>query len=162
MARTLWRVVAICALLVVLVGLFVSLGTVQPRPANNDFPGQQQLLDDQRQHVGDRVYVVGTVVDTDPLTIRTTPQSGRQLTFVIEDADSDPAVGDELWVFGVLQAEGEVRAIDTVRQQPSEVALMYVVSFLAGLWVLGRLLNQWTLDTDDWAVVPRETPYLEK
>lgn len=158
MTRTRTRIVAICTLLAVLAGLFVWAGTVQPDPANNDFPDGEDLLDDPDQYVGDRISVSGTVVATDPLTIEAEPAPGRTITFVIEDVDRGPAVGDDLRVFGVLHENDRVEAIETVHREPWERHYMYVVSFLGGLVVLARLLNRWTLDADEWAVVPRETP----
>ena len=78
----------------------------------------------------------------DPLTIEDEPVPGETITFVIEDADPDVAVGDQLSVFGTLQEDNHIHATNVVHRAPWEAYYMYVVSFLAGLWVLARLINQ--------------------
>lgn len=151
------RLLAIGILLVILAGLFVWAGTIEPDPADNNYPGVSDIHETPDEYVGDRISVDGTVVDMDPLTIETTV-AGDRITFVIENADPDVAAGDHLVVFGTLQPNNHVTAIDTVHREPWEAYYMYVVSFLAGLWVLARLVDGWTLDTDDWTIVPRTDP----
>jgi len=150
-----WRVVTIVALLCLLAGLVVLSGAIEPDPAKGEYPGTDEIDEDPDAYVGDRVVVAGTVVETSPVTI----ENGDR-TYVLDNVDSAVAVDDELVVYGTLRAEDRIDAIETVGQEPWELQYMYLVSLLAGLWVLGRLVNRWTIDTADWSVVPRPEPVL--
>jgi len=151
------RLLALTILLAVLAALFVSAGTIEPDPADNKYPSAEDVQEHPDRYVGDLVRVDGTVVDTEPLTVETT-EAAETLRFVVENVDRDVAVGDQLIAFGTLQPDNRVAATDTVHRQPWETQYMYVVSFVAGLWVLARLLNNWTVDTATWSVVPRTDP----
>lgn len=152
------RVVSILLLAGILVTLLVWAGTIEPDPADNRYPGSIDIHENPETYVGDRVAVSGRITGTEPLTIRATfPDAGTE-TFVIENAAVDVAVGDHLVVFGTLQPDNRVEAIDTLDREPWELYYMYVVSFLGGLLVLGRLINGWTVDTETWSIVPRTDP----
>lgn len=153
-----WRFAALLLLLGLLVVLFVWAGTIEADPADNNYPGTGDILENPDEYVGDRVSVSGTVIDTDPLTIEDETVPGETITFVIDGADVDPAVGDEVIVYGTLQPDNRVDAINTVHREPWEAVYMYIISFLGGLWVLARLVNGWTVDTATWSIVPRTEP----
>lgn len=155
-----YRVVALVCLLAILGGLFVWAGTVGPDPTNNDFPGPTDIHENPDEYVGSLVTVSGTVTSTDPLTIETEPHPGETRTFVVENANDDAAVGDRVWAHGPLRSEGRVDTIHAVHREPWELSYMFAVSVLAGLWVLARFANRWTVDTTAWAVVPRREPLL--
>ncbi|MFO7927043.1 MAG: hypothetical protein ACQET5_16280 [Halobacteriota archaeon] len=56
------ELVAIAALLVILFGLFVLAGTVQPSPDDRNYPSEADIAADGERYVGDRVVVSGTVL----------------------------------------------------------------------------------------------------
>lgn len=160
---------ALTALLLGLAILFVWAGAVGPDPADNNYPGTTELQDDTEAYIDQRVSVSGTVVETDPLTIEDDPIPGERLTVVLEgpDVGTDVRVGDELRVYGLLQrpeqtgtetASYRVDVRKSIRVQPWEKQYMYLVSFLGGLLVLGRLVNYWTVETTTWSIVPRTNP----
>jgi TRAP-type C4-dicarboxylate transport system permease small subunit len=153
------RFLIIAILLTILAVLLVWAGTIGPNPATNNYPGTEDIHENPSQYVGEHVTVSGTVTNTDPLTLEA-ETTDTTLTFVIENTDHDVAVDDRLTVFGTLQADNNVDASNTVRQKPWERYYMYAVSFIAGLLVLGRLLNRWTIDTTTWSIVPRPDPLL--
>jgi hypothetical protein len=148
----------IIILTAVLVGLFALAGTTEPDPDNNNFPGPAEVYENPDEYIGERVTVTGTVVETDPLTIETQPVPGERTRFVIENADTTVDTGDTIAVYGNFSTQNRIDAINTVRHKQSNRYSMYLVSFFAGLLVLGRLLNQWTVDTRKWAVVQRTEP----
>lgn len=154
------RFVIIAVLLAILAGLFVWAGTIEPDPADNNYPSTSDIHDNPNQYIGEQVTVSGIVVNTDPLTIEDEPVPSETITFVIENADPDVTVGDHLSAFGTLQQDNRVTATNTVDREPWEATYMHVVSFLAGLWVLARLVNRWTINTTNWTVVPRTEPLL--
>lgn len=157
-SRLLYRGLAVGCLFVLLGGLLVWAGTVDASSATHNYPDATDISMDGDVYLDERVSIVGTVVETTPLTIQRAVPRGKTVTFVVENAALSPSVGDELWVHGTLRADNHVEAHNTVHRQQWERQYMYVVSFLAGLLVLGRLLNDWTVDTTEWAVVPRTEP----
>jgi hypothetical protein len=110
--------------------------------------------------VGDRVVVGGTVIETDPLTIEAEPVPGEPIAFVVENTARTPDIGDALTVYGTLRSENRIRAIEQVHTEPWERQYMYLVSFLGGLWVLGRLCNGWRFDRESISIVPRTDPLI--
>lgn len=153
-----YRVGVVVVFLGILGGLFVLAGTVEPDPANNSYPGTSEIRESPDQYVGDRVTVGGKVIETEPLTIEKGTTSAESLTFVVENSETTVAVGDKIAVYGTLTETDRITAINTVRHERSNRIYMYLVSFLAGLWVLGRICNHWTLDTTEWALVSRSEP----
>ena len=149
------RFALIAVLLVALTGLLIWYDTVDPNPADNNFPEASDVKDNPGTYVGERVSVGGTVVETDPLTIE-----DEGLTFVVENAavDSDVEAGDRLRAHGTLDSNNHIDAKNTIHSELWESYYMYGVSVLAGLWVLGRGLNRWTIDSTNWSVVPRADP----
>jgi hypothetical protein len=68
--------------------------------------------------------------------------------------------GDTLQVFGVLTDPRAVRATNVVVVPQTGLWDAWVSSFLAGLWVLARLLRHWRLDPETGALHP--TPSREE
>ncbi|QLG27385.1 hypothetical protein HUG10_07410 [Halorarum halophilum] len=148
------RYTLIIALLLAVGVSFVAFGTVDPNPAQNAYPGTDEVVSYPDEYVGERVSLSGTVVATDPLVI--TADSGvERARFTVTTSDHvTVAEGDQLIVFGTLTATNEVQAERTVVREPWELTYMYVVSFLGGLLVLARLLRHWRPDLDHYALVP--------
>jgi hypothetical protein len=59
-------------------------------------------------------------------------------------------------VYGTLEADNTIAVINTTVRQPWEYQYMYLVSFLAGLWTLGRFIRHWSLDRETLSFTPRE------
>jgi hypothetical protein len=76
----------------------------------------------------------------------------------------DAAVGDELWVYGVVKltrdtgtgTEAIVRSLNAFVVPCSGRQYAHAVFALAGLWVLCRPVRGWRLDTEAWGLIPRE------
>lgn len=149
------RLLAVGAVLVCLVGLFVWTGTVSPNPALNDFPGNDQVGPNPDAYVGQHVSLSGTVVATDPVIVEV--QYGiderREITF--ENLDEHVVEGQHVNAFGTLTDESTLKVENALVRSPWEKWYMYAVSFLGGLWVLGRLLVHWRFDRNRLAFVPR-------
>jgi hypothetical protein len=155
------RAVLGVGLLVVLAVLFVWAGTIQPDPSNHRYPDTSDIYDDPEAYIGEKVTLYGTVTQTAPLTVEGSVQSGGTLVVTVENVAADVSNGEKVWVHGTLRPNNRVEAINTVQRERREAQYMYVISFLAGLVVLGRLLNDWTLDTTDWSIVPRTNRVVE-
>lgn len=149
------RIAIVVILLGVLGGLFILAGTIEPNPSNNHYPGVSDISKNPEQYLGERVTVDGRVTETDPLTIESELTPDQRLTFVIEGSEVVVDTRDKVAVYGILSEQRRITEINTVHHGRSNVRYMYLVSFIAGLWVLGRICNHWTPDTDEWTLVSR-------
>jgi hypothetical protein len=98
------------------------------------------------------------VVSTDPITVRAeydTPTGIESIDIEVTDVDATVARGDRLQVFGVLTAPRTVRATNVVIVPESGLWYAWVISFVAGLWVLARILRHWRVDIETGAFRPR-------
>ena len=156
MAHWSHRVTGLIILLVVLGILLIAMGSSGPSPADNDYAATEDVLHEPNRYVGDMVSIGGTVVAMEPLTIRATADQKEARTYVVENAAVDVDRGDSLSVHGELITDNSIRASRTVHRAPWEAQYMYVVSFLALVWVGTRTVNQWTVDTTAWCLVSQE------
>lgn len=152
------RAVIAGALLALLVGLAVWYGSLAPNPAMGAYPGDDDLAADYDRYVGEHVTVGGRVVATDPVVMHARVDAQTTLELTITDTPGGVAVGDHVRVFGVVEPGATIRAIRVIAQPPTRVWYAYTVSFLAGLWVLGRLVRDWTIDRGAWGIARREPP----
>jgi len=129
------RILAVWVLLCALAGLAVLHGTQPTNPDAGVYPDTEELVTDPDRYVGERVTAYGVV-----------------------DADVDAEPGDRFRVYGVLEAPGRVRAIEAFTVPPRGLWYAIGISFLAGLWVLARLVAHWTVDPRRLALHPRERP----
>ncbi|WP_331233953.1 hypothetical protein [Natronorarus salvus] len=151
------RALALVCVFALLVGLFVLSGTADPDPENHAYPDGDDLAADYDAYVGDRADVSGPVVSTDPVTIETGPP-GETITLEVEGVEEPVEEGQRLRAFGVVEPGGAFDAEETLVRDPWEITYMYVVSLLAGLWVLSRLLRGWRIDRAVLGLEPRDEP----
>lgn len=149
------RLLATALLFCALAGVLVGAGTIGPDPATNTFPDGEDVATSPGDYVGDQVSVGGTVVETDPVVIRVRYGLDEYVHVTVVDVEEPVSEGDAMSVFGTLTDEGTIDAERTLVRAPWETWYMYGVSFLGGLWVLGRLLRDWRLDREGVALVPR-------
>lgn len=139
------RIVVVCLLLLGQVALF-PLHAVQP--VNEEawvFAGESKFLDDPDRYLDDPVVSGGIVQETDPIVIRVDTTGGTDLV-TITGTMIEPEVGDKVRVFGTLVEPNTINAANAfvVPQQGRWYA--WGISFLAGLWVLIRLLRHWRVE----------------
>lgn len=149
------RVLAVALLAVVLAGVLVGAGTIGPDPATNTFPDGADVASDPAAHVSQQVAVGGTVVETDPVVIRVRYGFDEFTHLTLVNVEDPVSEGDSISVFGTLTDEGTIEAERTLVRTPWESWYMYVVSFVGGLLVLGRLVRHWRVDRERVALVPR-------
>jgi len=142
-----------------LIGSFVWYGTVDPDPADNSYPGSDEIGQNPDAYLGDHVSIGGTVVSHDPLQVETSYSLDNTITIEITGVDDPPPIGHTLNVFGTLTESTVIHAETTISRVPWEATNMYIVSFLGGLWVLGRLVQHWRVDRNTRSVVPRGNRY---
>lgn len=150
------RLLALGLLVGLLVGLSVWYGTLAPNAADGRFPGPEAIAVDGGTDIGDRVTVWGTVVATDPVVIETEPR-GEPVRFTLTgEPIAGATLGTEVGAHGTLQSADRITVERALFQEAWELRYLYVISFLAGLWVLARFLRGWTVDFATLSVSPRE------
>lgn len=159
------RVAAICGLLAVLFALMVGFGAATPDPALGDYPGGDALAEDRDRYVGDSVQVTGTVVGTAPVEIAVEyeyvaggERHGGTFTVTVRNVDTPVAEGQSLQVYGTLGPDLTISAENSVSVPAVNYTAMYLVSALAGLWTLTRVVCGWRLDPQTGALCRRDEP----
>lgn len=161
MRQSVWlRGVLLVGLLGALLGLAVWHGSLAPDPALGAYPGAEQVGTDYDRYVGEQVSVWGLVVDTNPVVIEMGYGVKQAMRLRLIGLDPSVAVteGDRLVVFGLLQPDRTVRVLNAVPVAGWGVPYTYTVSFLAGLWVLGRIVQYWRVDAGAWVLRRRSAP----
>lgn len=148
-----FRLLAIFALLVCLAGMFVWAGTLTYDTSMNNYPSNSDVAPDPEAYVGQQVSLRGTVVATDPIVIEIDHPEATQIT--LKNVDKQVSEGDQISAFGTLTDPETLTVENALVRAPWEAWYMYAVSFLGGLWVLGRLVTQWRPDRDHLAFRPR-------
>ncbi|MFB6182987.1 MAG: hypothetical protein ABEI96_00390 [Haloarculaceae archaeon] len=154
-ART--RLLAVAVLLCGHGVLFVLYAQQPVNPGAGVFPGEDELLQAPNRYVGDRVTVSGVVESTAPLVVRVDGRGGTARV-TITDSGLSPDPGDTVRVYGVLTDPRTIRAVDAFAVPPSGLWYAWVVSFVAGLWTLGRLVRHWRVDASTLGFRPRDAP----
>lgn len=151
------RVATLAILTAALLWLCARFATLPPDTGAGNFPNAGNLLSDYDALVGREVLLTGTVVSTDPAVLEIA-RGGRVMRLVLRDLAASPAVGDRVQVHGTVRPGRVVEVIDAVVVPRSGLRYAWSVSFLAGLWVLGRLVRFWRIDPGRFAVVARSRP----
>ena len=149
------RLLAVALLVGLLAGLSVWYGTLVPNAADGRYPGSEDIATDDGALVGDTVTVWGTVVTTDPVVIETEPRGERVRFTLTGEPVADAAIGAEIGAHGILKSDDTIAVDRALLQASWELRYLYIISFVAGLWVLGRFLRGWYLDGSTLSFRPR-------
>lgn len=152
------RAGALVVLLVVLGGLLVWYGTLGPAPTQGAYPDVEHYANAPAAYLGDLVETTGRVVDSDPVRIAVDRPPKPPVTLTVTGVSHPVREGGNLWVFGRLTGPREIAATNTFFVPQSGIAYTYGVSFLAGLWVLARIVRTWRFDPEGVGLAPREEP----
>lgn len=152
------RIAVVTLLLGILFGLMVWFGTLPPSPERGAYPTAEDLGTDYDRYVGERVAVSGIVVETSPVIIASKYAPGETLRLTITDLSVDVMKGNQLRVYGVARPDHTIRATNAVVNPKVGQWYTWSVSFLAGLWVLGRIIRYWRFNRTAWTLEPREIP----
>ncbi len=151
------RLLALAVLLGLLSGSLVAAGTLAPDPTANHYPDEQDLGREYAAYQGEKVELDGTVVETDPVVIEADYAPDRTVALTIRSVDEPVAVGQRLGVFGIARPDHTIEARETVVVSRWETYYAWVVSLLAGLWVLARFVHGWRFDRSTVSFEPRGT-----
>jgi len=148
-------VLVLCAGQALLVPLYAQ------QPVDRDswvLPGNDDIADNPDQHDGQEVIVGGFVEETDPIVVRVQTKTGTH-RITITGGEFAPEPGDKIRVHGTL-VETDPLTVDTIHAfVVPQAGLWYTlgISFVAGLWVLGRLVRHWRVNQSTLGFEPRET-----
>lgn len=151
------RIVLVCLLLLGQAALF-PLYAVQP--VNEDawvLADETELLEDPNRYLDGPVESAGIVQGTNPVVIRVDTTEGTERVTIV-GAMIEPEPGDKVRVYGTLVETATIDAHTAfvVPQQGQWYA--WGISFLAGLWVLARLIRHWTVTWLTLGFEPRAEP----
>lgn len=154
------RLLALVVLLAALFGLVVWHGSLTPAPDAGAYPGSAELAADYDGHLGDSVAVEGEIVGTDPVVIESEHGVDESIRLTVVGLGSDVGIeaGAILRVFGVVSPDRTISA-ENAFVVPA-VGPLYArgISFLAGLWVLFRVVRRFRFDRTELGLVRRERP----
>lgn len=136
------RGLGVIAVIVILLGLCVWFGALAPAPTLGAYPDSDTVGQTPSAYVGSVVEISGRVVHTEPVVIELASRPDSRL-LAVTDLTTPVVEGETLRVFGTMTGPGTVSATAAFTVPRSGFVYTYVVSFLAGLWVLSRLLGQW-------------------
>lgn len=152
------RCLLVLALVAVLFGLCVWYGSLAPAPELGAYPNEDELAMDYAHYVGGYATVTGMVVTTEPVTIDADTGTGERIRLHVVDLSVAVEAGDRLQVYGVVGQDRTIRAVNAYTVPRTGLWYTWTVSFLAGLWVLGRIIRHWRVDSTAWVFEPRARP----
>jgi hypothetical protein len=141
---------------IVLVGLLV-LGMGSHYDANYEthwpYPTEGALETEYASHVGDRMFLTGTVqaVDRENATVEILVETGQgRLPLTVGGVESTVQPGGALQVYGTVKPDRHLAADRVVVVNParSSIVFKYGVSVVGALLVVVLFLKRWRFDTD--------------
>ena len=130
-------------------------GTLAPNAADGRYPGSEAIATDSSTGVGEQVTVWGVVVATAPVVIETEPR-GQPVRFTLTgESVAGASVSTKVGVHGTLESPRTIAVERALLQEPWEHRYLYVISFVAGVWVLGRFVHGWRVDRSTLSFRPR-------
>lgn len=150
------RLAGVSVLLAALVGLCIWYGTLAPAPALGDYPENADIVENYGGYVGEQATISGPVQSLDPVTLVVKGLDGTTHRLTIHGAPTSVQRGDKLRVFGVVEPGFTIRATNVIIVPAGNLWYTWLVSLGAGLWVFGRVLRHWRLDTTTLSLAPRE------
>lgn len=152
------RIAVMCILIIALFGSLVWFDSMSPSPELGVPPTESNFVGSYDRFVGQRVLADGTVTSSDPLKIRVSSEKDEIIELKIIGHDRVVSRGDGLSVYGVLETKNRIKAINIIHKPRAAQQRTYVVSFIAGLWVVGRLVRHWQPNQSRLIFEPRNIP----
>jgi hypothetical protein len=145
---------------VLLLGQSVLFPLYAQQPVNPDagvYPRSGDFLENPDQYIGERVVTGGIVQQVSPIVIEVRADQGTHL-LTITGTTLTPNIGDKLRVYGTLTGPRTIHSSNAFVVPRGGLWYTWVVSFLAGLWVLARLIRHWTVEWSRLSFSRRDTP----
>ena len=136
------------AVILLLAGVAVLCPVYAAQPVNPEmgvYPDEEKFIQSPEQYLSEAVTTGGDVQQVSPLVIEVETTQGKH-DVTITDSEVRPDVGDKVRVFGTLTDPRTIQSQYAFVVPSSGQWYAWSVSFLAGLWVLARLIAHWTVD----------------
>lgn len=124
--------------------------------AESPFLDAEDLVDDRSQHVGEEVVLYGQVESLDPVVVNHRLDDDSTARFTVVGLDRQLATGQYIEVYGIVESERVVSARRSVVRGEREHWYTYGISLFAVVVVFGLTARDWTVNTEDWVLEPRE------
>lgn len=151
------RIGLVCLLFVAQAALFPLYATQPVNERAGMLPNEEEIVENPDRYIGQRVEVTGIVETVAPLVVRV-EAAGETHEITITDTSLNPAVGDKIRLTGTLRTPRTIRAANGFVVPERGRWYAWGISFLAGLWVLGRLIRHWTINRAMLGFEPRGAP----
>lgn len=148
------RGVVVVLALAGLVGLYSWYATLSPLPAMGTYPGPAQFLSIPDPYLGEQVATGGRVVGTNPLVLELPGQPGTP-RLTLTHTSLAASEGAKVRAFGVLTGPRTIAVTNAFVVPQQGLWFTWTVSFLAGVWVLARIVRDWTIEREPAGLVPR-------
>lgn len=130
------------------------------QPVNSDagvFPETREFIESPAEYTGERVVTEGIVQQQSPIVIEAETTEGTH-NLTVTGTSLSPSPGDKFRVQGTLVAPRTINSHTAFVVPPSGLWYTWGISFLAGIWVLLRLIRQWKISSSPLCVSRRDTP----
>jgi len=145
---------------ILLAGQMVLLPLFAQQPVNQEagvFPSENEFIVSSDRYIGERVVTGGVVKEISPIVIQIDTTQGKHRVS-ISGSELNAKRGDKIRVFGILTTPKTIRALNAFVVPQSGLWYTWTISFLAGLWVLLRLIRHWTINIPRLSFHPRKEP----
>ncbi len=149
----------IIVVVLLLCGHAILLPHYPQQPRNPDawvLPRSGEFIESPDQYIGDRVVTGGIIQRVSPVVIEITTRTGSHELTITGGNWAAPAVGDKVRVYGILTGPRTIRAINGFVVPQEGLWYTWSVSFIAGIWVLFRLIRDWQLSWTTLSFRPRD------
>lgn len=121
------------------------------------YADSDEFIKNPNQYISEPVVTEGFVQQTSPIIIRAETSHGAY-NITLTDTNLSPSTGDKLRTFGTLTAPKTVKSIYSFVVPQRGLWYTWGISFLAGIWVLARLIQHWTVNLSRLSFSRRDTP----
>lgn len=150
--------ILVVALLLASHSVLFSMYAQQPvNPEAGVYPGGSTVVENPDRYLGKHVVMEGIVQEPSPTVIAVHTSDGTTM-ITVTGTGFTPETGDKLRVFGTLSDPGTVESESGFAVPERGFWYTWSISFLAGLWVLVRLLRHWKLDVSHMRFSRRDRP----
>lgn len=148
--RLLIRLVLTVVLCLSVVGMGIHYDATQEQ--HQPYPSTHSLTTDYTAHIGEEVFLFGTVERVDGNTVEIlVGDAGGTLTMTVEGTDVSVQSGGVIQVVGELRPDRTITASNVVVVNPAGESKLYkyVVSLVGVTLVLLVFFREWRIDTGD-------------
>lgn len=149
-------------ILILLIGLCSLLvwGGIErpPDPELGTYPDTERIAQQPDEYQNEQVSFAAQVVSTEPMMVRAeygTETGIKSIRLEIVDVRTAATKGETVQIFGILTESQTVQATNIVVYSQSGRLYARVISFVAGLWVLIRIIGHWKIDIKSGAFLPQ-------